>query len=404
MANRLKMEKIEAIKALVQRGWSERRISRELGVHRATVRQYSRCEDGSMCTIPRTGKEEGDRANCTIPRTGKSGRQSKCALYRESIEEKLRAGLSAERIHQDLVLEAGFEGSYDSVQRFVKQLKVREPRRVWRMEVDPGEEAQVDYGTMHILDEGGCRLKQVHVHLLRVILSHSRKGYTEAVRQQTTESFIRSLENAFRHFGGTPASLCIDNLRAAVTKADWYEPEIHPKIRSFAEHTNRGFPGFLYDSIPPALTDSPGQTIPGGGQCRRARQIFRAVPLRPCPCPSATTTAFSREPNSACNSSHDNLRSASVPGWSRSPVRESANERGAISSSTLAGCFVEGVSARCFNRVVNPVGLVKERQRRRCPAPTPTAATSKPEPGTSRASKGVNPQGTVLAGPLNQET
>ena len=104
MANRLKMEKIEAIKALVQRGWSERRISRELGVHRATVRQYSRCEDGSMCTIPRAGK---------------SGRQSKCALYRESIEEKLRAGLSAERIHQDLVLEAGFEGSYDSVQRFV---------------------------------------------------------------------------------------------------------------------------------------------------------------------------------------------------------------------------------------------------------------------------------------------
>ena len=234
MANRLKMEKIEAIKALLRRGWSERRISRELGVHRATVKQYNLVEEGSNCTIPRTGNEGADGANRTISRTGKSGRQSKCALFGDHIKEKFERGLSAERIHRDLVIESGFEGSYDSVQRFVKKLKEKDPRRVWRMEVEPGEEAQVDYGTMRILDEGGRRLKQVH--LLRVILSHSRKGFTEAVRRQTTESFIRSLENAFRHFGGAPASLCIDNLRAAVTKADWYEPEINPKIRSFAEH------------------------------------------------------------------------------------------------------------------------------------------------------------------------
>ena len=234
MANRLKMEKIEAIKSLLRRGWSERGISRELGVHRATVKQYKLGEEGSNCTISRAGNERADGANCTISRTGRIGRQSKCALLGDHIKEKFERGLSAERIHQDLVIESGFEGSYDSVQRFVKKLKEEDPRLVWRMEVEPGEEAQVDYGTMRILDEGGRQLKQVH--LLRVILSHSRKGYTEAVRRQTTESFIRSLENAFRHFGGAPASLCIDNLRAAVTKADWYEPEINPKIRCFAEH------------------------------------------------------------------------------------------------------------------------------------------------------------------------
>jgi hypothetical protein len=33
-----------------------------------------------------------------------------------------------------------------------------------------------------------------------------------------------------------PETLVIDNLRAAVTKADWYEPELHPKLRSFCEH------------------------------------------------------------------------------------------------------------------------------------------------------------------------
>ena len=51
------------------------------------------------------------------------------------------------------------------------------------------------------------------------LYSPSRKAYSEVVWQQTTESFIRCLENAFRHFGGVPKTLVIDNLRAAVTRA-----------------------------------------------------------------------------------------------------------------------------------------------------------------------------------------
>jgi hypothetical protein len=42
------------------------------------------------------------------------------------------------------------------------------------------------------------------------VLSHSRKGYSEAVGRQTTESFIRCLENAFRHFGGVTRTTVID--------------------------------------------------------------------------------------------------------------------------------------------------------------------------------------------------
>ncbi len=56
------------------------------------------------------------------------------------------------------------------------------------------------------------------------------------VLQQTTESFLLALENAFWHFGGVPQRLVLDNLENAVTKADWYDPEINPKVRSFAQH------------------------------------------------------------------------------------------------------------------------------------------------------------------------
>jgi len=72
--------------------------------------------------------------------------------------------------------------------------------------------------------------------VFRIVLSHSRKGYSEAVLRQGTDEFLRCLENAFAHFGGLAKTLVIDNLRAAVTRADWYDPELCPKVRSFAEH------------------------------------------------------------------------------------------------------------------------------------------------------------------------
>jgi hypothetical protein len=103
-----------------------------------------------------------------------------------------------------------------------------------RIECDPGDEAQVDFGSgAPVVGPDGKRRK---THVLRVVLSHSRKGYSEAVYRQTTDDFLRCLEGAFRHFGGVPRRLVLDNLKAAVTKADWFDPEINPKVRSFGEH------------------------------------------------------------------------------------------------------------------------------------------------------------------------
>jgi hypothetical protein len=101
------------------------------------------------------------------------------------------------------------------------------------MESEPGQEAQVDFGQGAWVLEGERRSRP---HVLRVVLSCSRKGYTEVFWQQTTENFIRGLENAFRHFGGVPKTLVIDNLRAAVSKADWFDPQLNPKVLSFCEH------------------------------------------------------------------------------------------------------------------------------------------------------------------------
>jgi hypothetical protein len=102
------------------------------------------------------------------------------------------------------------------------------------METEPGEEAQVDFGTGAPVrtEEGKVRRPWV----FRIVLSYSRKAYSETVWRQLTESFLGCLENAFRHFGGVPKRLVIDNLKAAVARSDWYDPEVHKKLQSFAQH------------------------------------------------------------------------------------------------------------------------------------------------------------------------
>jgi hypothetical protein len=119
------------------------------------------------------------------------------------------------------------------VRRFVRRQQAASPLAFRRMECEPGQELQVDFGQGAWVVEQGKRRK---THLFRCVLSHSRKGYSEAVWRQTTESFLRCLENAFRHFGGVPATVVIDNLKAGVIQADWFDPELNPKLEEFARH------------------------------------------------------------------------------------------------------------------------------------------------------------------------
>ena len=159
--------------------------------------------------------------------------RSQCEPWREALEQGWQAGLSAQRLYQDLVTGRQYAGSYDAVKRFVRRLSAQVERPFVRMEVEPGAEAQVDFGLgAWVLVEG----RRKRPHLFRMVLSHSRKAYSEVVWRQTTESFIRCLENAFRFFGGVPKTLVIDNLRAAVTRTDWYDPELNAKVAEFCRH------------------------------------------------------------------------------------------------------------------------------------------------------------------------
>ena len=239
MANELKMATVSSILTLYKRGWSQRKIAAELGVSRTSVRRHLGLNAGDPnCTSNPPPGSSGPNydSNCTTnpPPGSPPGPQSGCEPLRDIIELKLAQGLSAKRIHQDLAADHGFAHGYDSVKRYVRRLGQTSPLPVRRLETLPGRQAQVDLGTgAPIVGPDGRRRK---THVFRIVLSHSRKGYSEVVFRQDTNSLLQCLENAFWHFGGVPETTVIDNLRAFVTHAGWYDPELNPRLASFAEH------------------------------------------------------------------------------------------------------------------------------------------------------------------------
>jgi transposase len=260
MANQLKMANIDTIRTLRQQGWSVRRIARTLGLHRDTVARHLRqaklgqaptgsddvklgqaltgSDDVKLGQAPtgsdtsRSGETAG--ASSVSAEGAPRPQPSLCESFRATIEAKLDQGLTAQRIFQDLVAEHGFTGKYHSVRRFARRLQPQQELPFRRLECGPGEEAQVDFGKGALIRDGNGPRRRPHV--LRIVLSYSRKAYSEVVSRQTTEAFLRCLENAFWHFGGVPQRLVLDNLRAAVTKANWFDPELNPKMRAFGQH------------------------------------------------------------------------------------------------------------------------------------------------------------------------
>jgi hypothetical protein len=96
----------------------------------------------------------------------------------------------------------------------VRKLRAAQPEWIWRLECQPAEELQLDFGLGAPIDDGQAKARRSWV--LRLVLSYSRKGYSEAVTRQDTETFLRCLENGLRSLGGSPLWVNLDNMMAAV--------------------------------------------------------------------------------------------------------------------------------------------------------------------------------------------
>jgi|SRR5688572_23752095 len=177
MARCLDMVTRERVSALVALGWPERRVARETGVHRNTVR---RCAQQAEPKGTKTPTDPAPESGAADPQIRTTRRPFVAAAYKEEVSDAIAAGDSAQLIYQHLVERYGYASSYDSVKRYVRHLRAGIPKlAVGVMHHAPGEEAQVDYfqGAPTRQPETGSYKPWV----FRMTLCHSRHGYEEAV-------------------------------------------------------------------------------------------------------------------------------------------------------------------------------------------------------------------------------
>ena len=203
------------IKTLYEKGYNKSQISRMLEVDRKTIRKVI------------TSKEKGETE---VPR---KEYPSQFDPYKDYILAKMKKGLTIKRIYQDLVREYGITGTYSGVRHYVQ--KNRPPTQDVYMVVHslPGDEAQVDFGYIGTLNVGG---KSRKAWVFVMVLGYSRYMYAKIVVDQSVKTFIGCHIAAFRYFMGVPKSVKIDNLKAAVIEADFYEPLLQRTYAEFAAH------------------------------------------------------------------------------------------------------------------------------------------------------------------------
>jgi transposase len=139
-------------------------------------------------------------------------------------------------IWQDMVSAYGFSGGYQTVQRFVRNLRGSpglEP--VGIIVTAPGEECQVDYGTGPMVRDPHTG-KYRRTRLFVMTLGYSRKAIRLLVLRSSTRTWSELHETAFRRLGGSCRVVVLDNLKEGVLTPDIYDPTLNPLFKDVLSH------------------------------------------------------------------------------------------------------------------------------------------------------------------------
>jgi len=228
--NVLKPHLHSTVATLLARGVSQHEIARITGVDRKTVRRYARAKSPTLAT----GSEAGGLQIPPPRPPAPGGEASACEPFRAWIEQQVGLGRNAVAIYQDLVDQYGFDRRYNSVKRFVRGLKRREPERFDVLEGLPGEEAQVDLGQGALTRTAKGDYRRPHLFVMT--LKYSGKSFRKTVWKADQETWARLHEEAFRHFGGSVQYVVLDNLKQGVICPDLYAPTLNPTYAALLTH------------------------------------------------------------------------------------------------------------------------------------------------------------------------
>lgn len=240
-------EEVAVMLRLHKNGWGSKRIARELGVSRNTVKRYL-------------------RAGGYVAYGGLKGREKLLDGLEDWVREQFHAHRgNADVVRQELEKVHGLRVSLRTVERAVaeerRQIQAETVATV-RYETPPGKQLQGDFGQTSAEIAG----EKTKIFLCVTTLGYSRRPYVEAFENEQVASWLTTLEGAFYHFGGVTEEVLIDNARALVTVHNPRTREVvfSPSFAAFARYW-----GFTPKACAPYRARTKGKDERGVGYVKR---------------------------------------------------------------------------------------------------------------------------------------
>lgn len=221
VSRRERMQEPEAVAqmlALARLGWGTKRIARELGVARNTVKRYVAAGGYVPYRSPaREGKLAGLATWLQVQFVQHRGN---CDVVRQELQRQQGVSVSLRTVERAC---RGYRAEWAA-----------QARATVRFETAPGQQLQIDFGSATV-EVDGVRQK---VHVFVATLGYSRLGYVAAFRHERQAAWLAGLEGAFAHFGGIPREVLLDNAKALVLSHDIQTREVrfNERLLAFARH------------------------------------------------------------------------------------------------------------------------------------------------------------------------
>ena len=236
---RTSMNKIrEIIRLNEQCGLSRRKIARALNVSRPVVSQY-------IIDIAATGlsydeiKDMSDDRLLEILEMEKKSKNRRYDIlsgkFEDYAKDLKRTGVNLETLFEEYKEDNTNGYSYS---RFCYHYQVwRDASQIsMHMEHKAGDKLFVDFTGKKLKVTDRFTGSQKEVEVFVAVLGASQLTYVEATMSQKKEDWIMANRNALHYIGAVPRGIVPDNLKSAITKTDWYEPDINPEYFDFARH------------------------------------------------------------------------------------------------------------------------------------------------------------------------
>lgn len=211
-------EVVDQILNLNAKGWGKKKIARELGISRNTVKRYLQQKGWVPYNRPnRPNKLKGmenwleqtfllHKGNCAVV-LQELKRQHQIKVHLRTIEKAVKS---------------------------FRQKLVNETLATIRYETPPGKQLQIDFGSMRIKIAGELR----KVFFFAATLGYSRRQYVQAFLHERQSAWLTGMEGAFNYFGGITEEVLLDNAKPLVSSHNSATREVlfNPRFRAFADY------------------------------------------------------------------------------------------------------------------------------------------------------------------------